>query len=770
MSKLWMYGVFHINLAFSSIPKSHYPLILDRCYWPLLDLAKRMGVPFGFEATGYSLEVLSSIDESFIRTLKEAWRNQEVEFVGAGYTQSIMPLMPAEANRNNLKIGNEVYQSLLGQTPVTAYVNEQTYASGLVDLYQEAGYQQLFMEWNNPARFHAYPAETQYRPQKALNPDGTESIAVVWNNSIAFQKLQRYLNRSLSEKDYFTYLEQHYAPAVDRGFSFYGSDAEIMDYHPGLLEAEYLQSSGAHDLQRLITALEWIQANPNMTWIRPMDFAKRFMSKNSEPIRLESPEYPLPCKKQPKYNPTRWAVSGRDDIHLNTKCYQRYMELLALQSLKRPVSTQLWRYLLEKWGSDFRTHTTDEKVGLLRQTAALLENALEDAFPKSLHPASQNALTVELWNPNQTVYSGPVTLEIQFPHQTLSGQPALEPNNAIETWQLEGVGHYQDGSVRWIKVTLWANLPPLSSTALVWDSKDRLDIPQPKPVTFNQDDLTCLLETEAIQLTLNRQKGGAIEALQFKQLDPSLPWVGTLPHGYFDDIALGADFFSGHFILTSKSGEKATDLKPATIQMPQNPEQYPIRLPIQIGLSTDIGNLWKTLYVYQNTPRIDLLYHFRFKDISAASCRVGIMTILPEAFDPETLAYCTVNGGIHPERFPLKGHTVSHSEPVSVSVSAQHGLGATDGWVSIEDKQNRVILRTYPEAAYAMPMIHYEESQPGYFLRVLPSIGEFDDTSHTLWRGHHQVMFTWMGQKSQEPVRVQALPISLSAHAKVNPV
>ena len=61
---------------------------------------------------------------------------------------------------------------------------------------------------------------------------------------------------------------------------------------------------------------------------------------------------------------------------------------------------------------------------------------------------------------------------------------------------------------------------------------------------------------------LAQLKGLAIESLYFKNVS-SEPLLGTLPHGYYDDISLGADFFSGHSIIEKPGEHKITDLKNA---------------------------------------------------------------------------------------------------------------------------------------------------------------------------------------------------------------
>ena len=126
-----------MNLAFSSIPEKKIPDVIRDCYWPLLDLAEDFG-GVGIEATGFTLEKIESIDQSWIKKLKTLIKSGKCEFIGSGYSQLIGPLVPAVVNRKNLSLGHEIYERLLGMKPETAYVNEQTYAQGLVELYLEA--------------------------------------------------------------------------------------------------------------------------------------------------------------------------------------------------------------------------------------------------------------------------------------------------------------------------------------------------------------------------------------------------------------------------------------------------------------------------------------------------------------------------------------------------------------------------------------------------------------------------------------------------------
>jgi hypothetical protein len=61
----------------------------------------------------------------------------------------------------------------------------------------------------------------------------------------------------------------------------------------------------------------------------------------------------VPVKKQRKYNLSRWAVTGRDDIAVNAACQRIYEHLFAHGGD--------WKELCYLWSSDFRTHITEAR-------------------------------------------------------------------------------------------------------------------------------------------------------------------------------------------------------------------------------------------------------------------------------------------------------------------------------------------------------------------------------------------------------------------------
>jgi hypothetical protein len=359
---LQLFAIFHLNLAYSSIEQAQRPEVVSRCYWPLLRLAERTGAPIGIEATGITLETAAAIDPSWLEALRRLVADGRCELVGSGYAQLIGPLVPAAVNAANLRLGHDVYERLLGFRPRLAFVNEQAYAAGLIRHYVDAKYEAIVMEWDNAARAHPeWDADWRYYPQTAVGPRG-EAIPLVWNTAIAFQQFQRYAHDESTLDEYLAYLGGH-ASDTPRALAMYGNDAEVFDFRPGRYhtEAALGVASEWSRIEQLFTA---IAADARFTLIRPSDaLALRGAPNAFQTVRLESAEDPTPVKKQRKYNITRWAVTGRNDIGINTLCWRRY-EALRID----PAATDAqWRELCELWSSDYRTHITDARWDAFRK-------------------------------------------------------------------------------------------------------------------------------------------------------------------------------------------------------------------------------------------------------------------------------------------------------------------------------------------------------------------------------------------------------------------
>jgi hypothetical protein len=353
MSRLDLFSFFHLNLMFSSIEEEARPKVIRRCYWPLLKLAADNGVPLGIELSGFTLETIQKLDPAWVAELGRLIAADQVELIGSGFAQIIGPLVPSAVNDANQKIGMQVYNDLLSTQPTLALVNEQAWSAGLVEHYIAAGYRGIIMEWDNPAADHPeWPSELRYAPQRVAGADG-QTIPVIWNQSIAFQRFQRYAHGELDLDEVVADLGQRVA-AEGRSWAVYGNDAEIFDFRPGRFHTE--EGIAGNEWDRITKLFQTLQTDARFRLIRPSSVLDRLEHGSfKEPLRLESATQPTPVKKQAKYNITRWALTGRDDLDINSRCHK------LLASFDDTTPQESWKELCYLWSSDLRTHLTQSR-------------------------------------------------------------------------------------------------------------------------------------------------------------------------------------------------------------------------------------------------------------------------------------------------------------------------------------------------------------------------------------------------------------------------
>jgi len=677
---LYLYALFHCNLAFSLIGRDEFRAVIKRCYRPLLELAGE-GLPIGIEMSAWTLRQVHQLDPDFTGRLSDLWGAKRLSFIGSGYAQSIMPLIPAEVNRWNLRLGNKYYEQILGRAPDIALVNEQTFSSGLVELYKEAGYETIIMDWNNSCLHKNFSNERLYSPQRAAGRSPGEEIGLLWSHSIAFQKFSRCVHGEFSQKEYMDYLLSHYHGGEERAFVAYSNDAEVFDFRPGRGE------SPRGDFERVRELLKGIRDEKRFALLRPEEILNKFNAlQESGPMRLESVETPVVSKKQERYNPVRWSVTGRDSAHINARCHTLYKRLEVIFRDGGVKENDLLREkLCELWGSDFRTNTCDDKLQYFNDSMGWL------------------------------------SLETK----RLLREAGMEEGLVSSFYEL--ARYTQERTSREL-VLCGAGFHGGLAPGVAMGGGAEIDV--------DEDKRRVTIRAKEVELTLLKDKGLALSSASFPGIsDKAL--LGTLGHGYFDSIELGADFFSGHLIHTSREGVKTTDLCPASYTIKEDAGG----VCISANLETPIGLLVKTYHIPRRGAEFSITYKLRAGALQASSLRLGIFTFMPEAFENKSLWFETVNGGMGAERFYLKGHRLSHNEPVSPAISASGCLGATEGWVAFGDKEKSLIISSERRFVHTVPMINYRESGNKFFLRLYHSAGELDDTSYWLWRGSNEVTF-----------------------------
>ena len=355
-AKIDLYSIFHLNLNYSSIEVAQREDVISRCYWPLLNLVESSKAPVGIELSGYTLELINELNPQWISQLTALIAHKHIELIGSGYHQIIGPLVPSKLNHANLYHGNRVYKELLACTPTIALVNEQAFSSSLIPLYLEAGYQCLVMEWNNSASANSdWNPKWRYFPQQAITHNG-DTIDVLWSDSITFQQTQRYIHGENNREKYLTYIKKHLG-TQSHTLCIYSSDAEIFDFRPGRFHDEAFLAQSLNEWEKLKKLFMDLQENPNFKFFLPSQILNKYQKKrHPHKLLLAKASLPVPVKKQGKYNLLRWAVSGRDDLKINTACWKFFHSIHT-----KEVSDFVWRDLCYLWASDFRTHITEKR-------------------------------------------------------------------------------------------------------------------------------------------------------------------------------------------------------------------------------------------------------------------------------------------------------------------------------------------------------------------------------------------------------------------------
>jgi len=612
---------------FSAIEEEDNSTVIESCYWPLLKLAEEKQIPMGIELSGITLERINQLDPRWVEKFRSLCEAGVCELIGSGYSQLIGPLVPAEVNQMNLDLGARVYIELLGIQPDIYLINEMAYSQGIILHYLNQGAKAIIMEWENPFSFHLdWDKEWAYYPQEAVTSDG-RSVPIIWSRSIAFQKFQRYAHGEKTLEEYLNYLSSHTAD-VPRAFPLYSNDVEIFDFRPGRFEAE-AKLDNKNDWERIEELIDALKKKSTVQFCLPKEtLDKEKIFPKRQKLVVESADQPSPVKKQPKYNLSRWAVTGKNDLFINTTCYKI---LNAFQQKGMLVSDEDKKELCWLWSSDFRTH-----------------------------------ITAKRWK-----------------------KYLVRLKNMEQRWQ--------NGSNKIKGVSI--NCPDLDNNGDLWRVRGK-----------------------NIRVSFDIRKGMSIYQMSFPEIFQS-ELIGTLPHGYYDDIRLGGDFYSGHLTFQTPAKGQVTDLNLCEPTIESNNGI----LVLSAVIDSPFGTILKRWKINDDLGTLTLSYVLDWKDVPRGSLRMAYLTLKPGAFNQENLAFSTNNGGAL-EKFLINKKNFSHGSPASFLVSANQAVGITEGTLEIGDQDKKICVFSSRETASVIGMITNQMIRDQQFTRVCFSGEEMDET------------------------------------------
>ena len=368
------YALFHLNINYSSIDSDQHSELLERCYWPFLGFVKESPGPITLEASGNSLEKVKALDPLWLAEAQRLVANSQLDIVTGGYEQIIGPLVPAEVNLMNLRRGQAVLKKYFGSPARTVLPSEQAFSQSLIPLYVDAGFSSVVVDFDN-FKTGFFPA-----PAGQYASFAERDVNIVWSSSIAYQRFQHAAHGEISLEDFIERTEFDSKRLWSASaFPIYSGDLEVFGFRPGRYRSE-----------RALGNDEWRQAGDVLREALQVSGSQLFgVNSLSEPISasdrsglvlrgLTSASSPTIVKKQPKYNLSRWAVSGRDDFGLNA---------MALRFLHRASENKAVdeAAVLDFFASDYRTHITqvrwEELVSRLSPQPASTPKVLDQQRP-----------------------------------------------------------------------------------------------------------------------------------------------------------------------------------------------------------------------------------------------------------------------------------------------------------------------------------------------------------------------------------------------------
>ena len=329
-------------------------------------------------------------------------------------------------------------------------------------------------------------------------------------------------------------------------------------------------------------------------------------------------------KKQEKYNINRWALTGMNDLGINTKCYKIYNSYIENDN-NNPDD---WKELCYLWSSDFRTHITEQRWGKYNERLNSIQRKcgfIRNGFKK------KSTHKVEVVNDN-----------------------------------------------KWIKI-----------------------------------------ENDNYKVVLNKNKGLTIQKLVFKKYGKE-SLMGTLAHGYYNDISFGADYYSGHAVIDRPSEHKVTDLGRVNPVVDQNGDRI-------VSIQKCGKYSFNQVVKFEN-EKLVFEKHIQIDKTKKTIIRPYNFTFNPEAWNKKSLYIATHNGGSVLEKFYLKGQNFSHGDIYSSLISSRHGFGNTEGVIIVGDKNKSILFQCNLSSAALIPSIIYKEMDETIFFRLTYSAREMDET------------------------------------------
>ena len=282
---------------------------IGRCW-----IWRRQHGPIGIEATGFTLEEIARADPEWIARAKALIEQGRIELIGSGYAQIIGPLVPARVTQANLKIGNAIYQRAARRCAEARAGERAGLFGGTCRPLSRRGLSRDPDGLGQSRRASSRMAG-RHAPSAAMRAWAAMGARSHFcgRSTVAFQKLQRFAHGDIELDEYLDYIRARRNGETARALPLRQRRGDLR-FPPRPLSH---RGSACRESEwaRLGKAFAHVSAEPGCRLIAPSEALSLLtLPCAGQRLHLESAACPVPVKKQRKYNLSRWAVTGRDDL------------------------------------------------------------------------------------------------------------------------------------------------------------------------------------------------------------------------------------------------------------------------------------------------------------------------------------------------------------------------------------------------------------------------------------------------------------------------
>ena len=199
---------------------------------------------------------------------------------------------------------------------------------------------------------------------------------------------------------------------------------------------------------------------------------------------------------------------------------------------------------------------------------------------------------------------------------------------------------------------------------------------------------------------------------------------GFVPHGYYEDIGYGVDFYSGHLVMEPLGEHKITDLVKTEFKI----NNYINGVIIDCKFKSRVGIIHKRIIFDNKNSKIGIKYKIELKKNINGSIRLNHITLNPKIFK-NSLYYKTNNGGNTLEKFLVGRKNFDHGESVSHLITANQAIGITENVIYFGDKSKNICINIDRNFDNQVGMLSFKKIYKKRFFRLGFSVKEHDDTS-----------------------------------------